>query len=188
MLLKVLCKYFWKVEPQFKVISNYEQLIEQEAFLLIGDASLMMNTDLINTDLVGAESKPDLKKNLKAEKLKKYIVTDLAQAWTLETGLPFVFAVTVAQDCMHEEGCVDSIDTARIVRLRSVLDAALDWSKEHPEEVAKAAHKRNSTIDVETARDYLKLIQHRFKPEHHQAIELFDRLCDAIRQSLVAHS
>ncbi|TXI41918.1 MAG: hypothetical protein E6Q59_01480 [Nitrosomonas sp.] len=79
LLVKVLCHYFWKVTPQFITLDSIEELKECNAFLLIGDDSLM------NPEVPG------------------YKTIDLAQAWHDATKRPFTFAVfATRKDLAHQ--------------------------------------------------------------------------------------
>ena len=68
-LLKVLCRHFWKVSPQWE----NEPLPVYDAFLLIGNDAL------------------------KQEHIPGFQTIDLATSWYEMTGLPFVFAVFSAR-------------------------------------------------------------------------------------------
>ena len=70
-LLQVLCKFFWKIEPQFV---EFDTLYPEEfdAFLLIGNSCLT---------------------EAQIGKPKGYMMVDLASEWKSYTGKPFIFAL-----------------------------------------------------------------------------------------------
>ncbi|MCC5832005.1 MAG: menaquinone biosynthesis protein [Chlamydiales bacterium] len=70
-LLKVLCRYFWKVEADFVPLRENEAY---DGMLIIGDDALKQMT------------------------IPGYKTIDLAAAWHEATGLPFVFAVISTRD------------------------------------------------------------------------------------------
>jgi predicted solute-binding protein len=70
-LLRVLCRHFWKVDPNFELLN--QEYTHYTAFLLIGDEALH------HLSIPG------------------YQTIDLAAAWYEMTGLPFVFALFVSQ-------------------------------------------------------------------------------------------
>ena len=74
LLCQILCKHHWNIEVVFesKKIMNVKELTPEEAILVIGDKCLSFQD--------------------------KYQKWDLAIAWKEYTGLPFVFAVWVAQN------------------------------------------------------------------------------------------
>lgn len=76
LLVRILCRHHWKIEPQFRRMEDYtvaETPAEGDAFLFIGDKVF---------DYEGRFAH----------------VWDLAVCWEQMTGLPFVFAVWVARD------------------------------------------------------------------------------------------
>lgn len=78
-LLKVLCKHYWNVKPEFVPLDRSIPLKNNSAFLLIGDEAL---------------------KQLAVEGFE---TIDLAESWQAMTGLPFVFAVFSIRKNQNEE-------------------------------------------------------------------------------------
>lgn len=72
-LVKLLCRHFWNIDPEFIPLPDMEVCTDYDGFLLIGDKALMHPTF------------PD------------YQTIDLADAWYQKTGLPMTFAVLIAQ-------------------------------------------------------------------------------------------
>jgi chorismate dehydratase len=70
LLLKVLCRHLWNIEPYFEPLQNQKEFA---AFLLIGDAALE------NLSIPGFQA------------------LDLSEAWYQLTALPFVFALFFAR-------------------------------------------------------------------------------------------
>jgi len=71
MLVKVLCKEFWKIKPEFhQAKAGFEQieLKSHEALVIIGDRAFEFHTR------------------------KDLIITDLSEEWKKFSGLPFIFA------------------------------------------------------------------------------------------------
>jgi chorismate dehydratase len=72
MLVKLLCRDFWKINPEFiqmKAGDEEADFMENEARLIIGDRAFAFHNQ------------------------KEVVITDLAGEWTKFSGLPFVFAI-----------------------------------------------------------------------------------------------
>ena len=76
-LVEVLCRHYWHVAPHFTQFSDANDVIDFDAFLVIGDRCLQ------NQSL-------------------EYTTIDLAEAWWQATGQPFVFAVFAANRASME--------------------------------------------------------------------------------------
>jgi chorismate dehydratase len=78
-LLKVLCKEFWKIDPEFKEASvgYIDEITGSTAGLIIGDRAL--------------QQRPNFE-----------FIYDLAEGWKQMTGLPFVFAAWVSNKKLDE--------------------------------------------------------------------------------------
>lgn len=72
-LLKILCRHFWNIEPVFEPLNHQEGFSNYAALLLIGDEALQNLT------------------------IPQFKTIDLCATWHAMTGLPFVFAVFAAR-------------------------------------------------------------------------------------------
>ena len=129
-LLELLFEHVWKAAPIFvpgdaEAADVRAQSIDTScaARLVIGDAALML----------GARS---------AEEPFSFAY-DLGEEWKRWTGLPFVFAVWVAQR---------AADPARALGVHGSLIASRDWGLKHLEELARQAHDVTgvATADCQT--------------------------------------
>ncbi len=92
MLLRVLLKQQYGIEPEFYPLPQGAKLADHEAMLLIGDNAigfvsrrLDVNLQLHDSWITGPGGKPS------------YSILDLGEAWLKLTGLPFVYAVWAGQ-------------------------------------------------------------------------------------------
>lgn len=131
-LLEMLFENVWKSEPQF-VAGDAEASDLRDAGvdssvvarLVIGDAALMLGT--------GAIASP------------YEHVYDLGLEWKKWTGLPFVFAVWVAQR---------ATDTQRALAVHGSLIESRNWGLKHLDVLAQQAHE-NTGVPLAACSEYL---------------------------------
>lgn len=100
-LVKVMCKNFWQVKPEFVTLPNLEEATRYSAFLLIGDQALL------NPIFPG------------------YKTIDLATAWHEKTMLPMPFGVfAVTKEAMEKD--IEAVTTFAIQ-----LEESLDWGEDN---------------------------------------------------------
>jgi len=138
-LAKILLKYFWKKEVEFKERTiDIVSLKDGEAFVLIGDRTFGIQEQYQH-------------------------VYDLATAWFNFTGLPFVFAVWVA----------NTVLTADFIK---EFNAVLAYGLANKNEVIKA----NQLANFDVA-DYLNnKINYHLSEEKLKAIELYLAYCKSL--------
>ena len=130
-LLEMLFENVWKSKPVFVAGDaeasdlRAEQASSIVARLVIGDAALMLGT--------GAISSPYEK------------VYDLGEEWKKWTGLPFVFAVWVAQR---------TADTQQALAVHASLIESRNWGLKHLNELAAQAHT-NTRVPLAACEEYL---------------------------------
>lgn len=133
-LLELLFAERWNVSPVFvptdaeltDVARFWDE--EHEARLVIGDAALLLGSRNGNST---APQYP--------------FAYDLGEEWKNWTGLPFVFAVWVAQR---------TIDVESALRVHAGLIESRNWGIANTPELAKQA-ARKTGVDFETCREYL---------------------------------
>jgi predicted solute-binding protein len=148
MLLKVICKHFWQVHPQFIEASHesIEHLTQNfDCFLLIGDECLTH------------------------QKIDGFEVIDMAETWYTHTKKPFVFAV-FATRC---DIWIDRPETVRQFHRR--LDAAWEKSLSEFENLLEEA-KRRTSLSIEHLRNYYEQLDFQLNPTHFQGLEHFAKL------------
>ncbi len=127
-LVELLFEHVWRARPEFvpgnSELADLARFDEEEhdARLVIGDAALMLNQ--------GARAASD------GERAAYPYVYDLGSEWKAWTGLPFVFAVWVAQR---------STAPAESLQVHASLMASRDWGLQHLDELAAQAarvHRR----------------------------------------------
>jgi chorismate dehydratase len=127
-LLRLLFEHVWKVEPEFGAgdaeISDLDRFAAEphEARLVIGDAALLLGAQLREVQ-DGAKPAAELP-------LRYNYVYDLGEEWKRWTGLPFVFAVWVAQRTAPVRAALDI--HARLIESR-------DWGLQHLDQLAAQA-------------------------------------------------
>lgn len=141
-LLKVLCHSFWKVTPHFTSLQREHPLETYEAFLLIGDEAL------------------------EKKEIPGYFTYDLAEAWYVETGLPFVFALFSVRK---------GTDPARLIPVQQQLTCALDWSEKNLPLIEEEAYKR-SRLPKTLLHEYYSLLNYRLGEKEKQALKTFYQL------------
>lgn len=149
MLLKVICKYFWKIQPQFVETnaSIHTSLKAHDALLVVGDDCLSLPPST------------------------KYTVTDLGQVWYQHTAKPFVFAVFATR-------CDIWMQEPELVRdFHQKLFQSYDYSQSHFDEIIHTAQKRTGT-SKDMLKNYYKGLDYYLESEHFQGLEHFARLKD----------
>jgi chorismate dehydratase len=136
-LLELLFEHVWRAQPEFipgdaeaDAIASGVGADDVAARLVIGDAALMLNS---------AEHP------LAAQHGARYAyVYDLGAEWKAWTGLPFVFAVWVAQR---------STPVAEALKVHASLIASRDWGLRHLDELAAQA-ARATGVPLAECREY----------------------------------
>ena len=149
MLLKVICKYFWNIQPQFVETKSsvFEPLKMHDAQLIIGDDCLSLTPSTEHT------------------------VTDLGQVWYQNTGKPFVFAVFATR-------CDIWMQEPELVRdFHQKLFQSYEYSQSHFDEIIHAAEKLTGK-SKEMLKNYYKGLDYYLESEHFQGLEHFARLKD----------
>ena len=146
-LVKVLCKYFWKVQPIFvPTAATPEKLFEQtDPFLLIGDAALVYR----NTP--------------------NFLSIDLAEAWFEATNRSMVFAVVATRN----EALKTKPD--KVMAFHRALEQSFAWGKEQFAAIVEAGAKKTG-LDPKEMEAYYKTIDYRLNPQHFYGLELFSTL------------
>ncbi|MCL4552649.1 MAG: menaquinone biosynthesis protein, partial [Candidatus Marsarchaeota archaeon] len=146
-LLKVLCKYFWKVQPLFvPSAATPEMLFEQtDPFLLIGDPALVHR----NTP--------------------NFLSIDLAEAWVEATNRSMVFALVATNN--------EALKTKpeQVMSFHRVLEQSYAWGKEQFSTIVEAGAKKTGLDPQEIEASY-KSIEYRLNPKHFCGLELFSTL------------
>lgn len=155
-LLELLFANVWNVRPEF-VLGDAE-LVDiarfgeepHDARLVIGDAALR----LFDATAPGGSMHA------------LYPVrADLGQEWKNWTGLPFVFAVWVAQR---------TSPVARVVEAHQALLQSRDWGLQHLGELAEQASNATG-VSVEMCSVYLSGLDYRLSPPHLAGLSEFFR-------------
>lgn len=162
-LVELLCEHVWRSHPEF-VPGNSELADiarfsddEHDARLVIGDAALTLN-----------EAEPD---GDAGEPTYRYVY-DLGREWKSWTGLPFVFAVWVAQR---------STSVADSLRAHTSLIASRDWGLAHLDELAEQA-SRVTGVARPACVEYFEGLDYGLHYEHLAGLtEFFRRLVAAGR-------
>lgn len=148
-LLKVLCKYFWNIDPLF---IQAPSSVHFDSSLY--DASLVIGDDCL-TSKSGST----------------HFVTDLAEAWYHHTGKPFVFAVFATR-------CDIWMQEPELVReFHQKLFQSYDYSQTHFDNIITAAQQKTH-LPIETLQQYYKALDYYLESEHFQGLEHFARLKD----------
>jgi chorismate dehydratase len=126
-LLELLFEHVWKARPVF-IPGNAEaaDLVDpagthEPARLVIGDAALMLGSGALHPR--HADHSP----------YRYHHTYDLGTVWKEWTGMPFVFAVWVAQR---------TAPTAKALGVHASLIASRDWGLAHRDVLAQQAHER----------------------------------------------
>ncbi|MBK6455874.1 MAG: menaquinone biosynthesis protein [Gemmatimonadetes bacterium] len=124
-LVELLCEHVWRARPEFvpgnSELADIARFGEEahEARLVIGDAALILN-DARRGARDGADAR------------YPYVVYDLGSEWKAWTGLPFVFAVWVAQR---------TTPVAPALAAHASLIASREWGLTHLDELAQQANR-----------------------------------------------
>ncbi|MFN5597839.1 menaquinone biosynthesis protein [Gemmatimonas sp.] len=157
-LLELLFEHVWKCRPEFVPgdaelgdIARFSDE-EHEARLVIGDAALKL-FDAANRGGPWAERYP--------------YIEDLGAAWKAWTGLPFVFAVWVAQRRTPVHASLAA---------HASLIASRDWGLQHLDQLSVQAALA-SGVPRETCREYFAGLDYRLSYPHLAGLtEFFRRL------------
>ena len=131
-LLELLFEGVWKAKPAFVAGDAEASDLREEsgaapvvARLVIGDAALMLGTGAIASPYEN--------------------VYDLGLEWKKWTGLPFVFAVWVAQR---------TADTQQALAVHAALIESRNWGLKHLDVLAQQAHQ-NTGVPIGSCHEYL---------------------------------
>ena len=165
-LLELLFESVWRCAPRFvpgdAELTDVARFREEdhEARLVIGDAALLLSAGRTHGD------------QAKAHAPVYPFVYDLGAEWKRWTGLPFVFAVWVAQRSV-------SADAALLVH--AGLTASRDWGLRHLDALAEQA-ARVTSIATEECAAYLSGLDYGLSYQHLAGLtEFFRRLVAAGR-------
>lgn len=144
-LLKVLWHFYWKLpEPEWLISEPGYSAGTQEPFLEIGDHALK----------IFLNPAPGLK------------VIDLAVEWKSFTGLPFVFALWIANAGsldLHEESIRNLTSTLKQAKIRIV----------HDFDGLAHSYRGSESISPETIKNYWEKIDYSLNPEHLAGLSVF---------------
>jgi chorismate dehydratase len=153
-LVELLFRHVWHARPRFipgdAELSDVARFAEEEheARLVIGDAALVLTG--------GRSAYP--------------YAYDLGAEWKLWTGLPFVFAVWVAQRTVH---------AAAALEVHGRLIASRDWGVAHLDELAAQASAATN-VPPAVCLEYLTGLDYRLSYEHLAGLtEFYRRLVKA---------
>ena len=161
-LLELLFEHVWHARPVLVPgDAEPEQLAElgresHEARLVIGDAAL-----LLEARRTSASGDPRVPVYARAY--------DLGAEWLRWTGLPFVFAVWVAQRTVPLDDALD---------VHAALSASRDWGLAHLDVLAEQAAARTG-VPLERCRTYLSGLDYRLSPRHLEGLTEFFRRLEA---------
>lgn len=109
LLLRLFCRHFWHVTPEFVPLDSLEVIDTYQAILLCGDTCL------------------------RHPQLPGFHALDMAQIWYHATGLVFPFAVFAVRNELVQTR------VSEIKEAIGVLKACLDWSSAHPQQIERIA-------------------------------------------------
>ena len=163
-LLELLFANVWHTRPEFAPgdaeLSDVARFEDEphDARLVIGDAALVLGTQ---------SPRPH------APSPKPYqFVYDLGTEWKRWTGLPFVFAVWVAQR-------TTSVD--RALAVHATLMESRAWGLQHLDQLAERA-AQSSGVDTGACREYLSGLDYRLSYPHLAGLtNFFNRLVEVGR-------
>lgn len=149
-LLELLFEHVWHARPVFEP-GNAEPVTHAElrstAHLVIGDTALAVR---------------DAMERGETRFTHAY---DLGTVWRDWTGLPFVFAVWVAQR---------TVPVADALGVHAALIASRDWGLRHLPELAQSAHEATG-VGLEACRTYLEGLDYGLSLEHLNGLTAFFR-------------
>ena len=163
-LLELLFGNVWHARPDFAPgdaelsdVARFEAE-PHEARLVIGDAALVLGTQYPRAQAPGPRPYP--------------FVYDLGTEWKRWTGLPFVFAVWVAQR-------TTSVD--RALSVHATLMESRAWGLQHLDQLADRA-AQSSGVDTGACREYLSGLDYRLSYPHLAGLtNFFNRLVEVGR-------
>jgi chorismate dehydratase len=166
-LLELLFEHVWRCRPRFvpgdaeiSDLARFERGAGRPARLVIGDAALLLASGPRATP-TRADAPPPFAH-----------VYDLGAEWKRWTGLPFVFAVWVAQR---------RTPVAAALRVHAALVESRDWGIAHRDELAAQAH-RATGIAQSVCAEYLSGLDYRLSYPHLAGLtEFLNRLVRAGR-------
>jgi chorismate dehydratase len=145
-LVEALSALHWKIHPQFKIMKDDEPLTNYEGFLLIGDRALLNLT------------------------IPDYQTIDIATVWHEMTGLPLTFAVFAARRSVWEK------QREEVCLFSEKLNASLQWSKRHSENILQLAEKQCPAVSREILQTYFNLLHYAFGPQEKQGLRHYEKL------------
>lgn len=158
-LLELLFEHVWKARPEFVPGDAEADALARDgaepfaARLVIGDAALMLQSRDHPLAVTHGQAYPH--------------VYDLGAAWKAWTGLPFVFAVWVAQR---------TTPVAEALKVHAALVASRDWGLRHLEELSAQA-ARSTGVPLAECRQYFDGLDWRLAlPDLEGLTEFFRRL------------
>jgi chorismate dehydratase len=162
-LVELLCEHVWRVRPDFAPgnselgdIARFSDEVH-EARLVIGDAALILN---------------DARRGAGASHAAYPYVYDLGAEWKAWTGLPFVFAVWVAQR---------TTAVAESLQAHAALMASRDWGLAHLPVLAEQAAEATGVART-ACMEYFEGLDYRLGYEHLAGLtEFYRRLVAAGR-------
>jgi len=104
-------------------------------------------------------------KALKNQIIPGYLTVDLAEAWAHYTRLPFVFCVFAIQPKQLEKAD----------KFQEILQAALNWSKQHPQQMLSLAHTHVS-LSSSLIEKYLSGCTYHLGEKELEGLALFNAL------------
>ena len=162
-LLELLFEGLWRCAPEFvpadAELSDVTRFGDEahDARLVIGDAALLLGAERSAAAGTGPRYRH---------------AYDLGEAWKGWTGLPFVFAVWVAQR---------ATPVPDALRVHGALRASRDWGVANVRALAEAASARTG-ISVSVCEAYLSGLDYGLSPSHLEGLtEFFRRLAAAGR-------
>jgi chorismate dehydratase len=166
-LLELLFENVWRCRPEFVPgdaeltdVAAFERGAERPARLVIGDAALFLTAGA-PADARHAPAPPPYAH-----------VYDLGAEWKRWTGLPFVFAVWIAQR---------ATPVAESLRVHAALLDSRDWGVRHTAELAAQAHAATG-VPRAACHEYLEGLDYGLSYEHLAGLtEFFRRLVSAGR-------
>ena len=162
-LLELLFGNVWHARPEFAPgdaeLTDVARFADEdhEARLVIGDAALVLGTP---------------RPTPQAPRPAYPFVDDLGSEWKRWTGLPFVFAVWVAQR-------TTSVD--RALSVHATLMESRAWGLQHLDQLAERA-AQSSGVDTGACREYLSGLDYRLSYPHLAGLtNFFNRLVEVGR-------
>ena len=163
-LLELLFENVWYARPEFVAgdaemsdIAGFDRE-PHEARLVIGDAALVLR----------GESRPHLGDSATSRAIPSYLYAyDLGETWKTWTGLPFVFAVWVAQR---------TASVSAALGVHASLIMSRNWGLEHLPELAAQASQATA-VSEPVCHEYLSGLDYGLSYEHLAGLtEFFRRL------------